>query len=85
MAKAQTRHSVSVRGLTYQRIRNHVNGGSISGFVEEILRQKLGAPDDEDRRKFDEAMKAREKKAEAKKAEDSNDFDKAYTSPLKLF
>ena len=95
MAKTQTRRSVSVRGLTYQRVRNHVSGGSISGFVEEVIQQRLGEPDDEDHRKFGEAMKAREKKSEAPKtkapeatvpeAEEPSEFDKIYTSPLKLF
>lgn len=68
----QTRRSVSVKGLTYQRIKKFVEQSrstTVSGFVEALLAEKLGEPDEEERRKFGEAMKAREKRAEATKAE----------------
>ena len=89
MARArQTRRSVSVKGLTYQRLKKHVGeDGSVSGFVEKLLANRLGEPDDEDRQKFGEAMEAREKKSEAVKADDdSNDeFNASYTPPILLF
>ena len=39
MAKKQTRRSVSIRGATYERIRNHcqVTGVSMSEFVEDQI------------------------------------------------
>lgn len=49
MAKRQTRRSVSVKGLTYQRMKDYcdVEGKSVSGYLEEIIKSKLdeaGAP-----------------------------------------
>jgi len=88
MARArQTRRSVSVKGLTYQRLKKHVGeDGSVSGFIETLLAEKLGEPDDEDRQKFGEAMEAREKKSEAVKADDPNDeFNASYITPIKFF
>lgn len=86
MARQQTRRSVSVRGLTYQRLKKHVDvhGGSVSGFVEDLLREKLGEPDEEDRRKFGEAMKARQKETEAVKALDADDFNATYVPPIQF-
>jgi hypothetical protein len=56
MTRQQTRRSVSVKGLTYQRIEAYVatTGGTISGFVEDTIVSNLGSPTEEDRRKFDE-------------------------------
>lgn len=75
MAAKQTRRSISIKGLTYQRIQKFVaaNGGTISGFVEDTIQENMGEPTDEDRKKFGEAMKEREKETEAKKAEETDE------------
>lgn len=51
MAKKQTRRAVSVKGLTYQRTKNHCekHGLTVSGFVEEAINKKLdelGVPEE---------------------------------------
>jgi hypothetical protein len=45
MAKRQTRRAISVKGLTYQRIKKHCDaeGISVSGFVEDLVTAKLDA------------------------------------------
>ncbi len=45
MAKRQTRRSISVKGITYQRLKDYCDteGKSVSGFLEEIIAQKLDA------------------------------------------
>ena len=45
MAREQTRRSISVKGLTYQRTKDYcdANGQSVSGFLEDILAEKLDA------------------------------------------
>ena len=45
MAKQQTRRSISVKGITYQRLKDYCDGQrqSVSGFLEEIIAQKLDA------------------------------------------
>jgi hypothetical protein len=45
MAKRQTRRALSVKGLTYQRVKKHCDakGISVSGFVEEIVNARLDA------------------------------------------
>ncbi len=45
MAKRQTRRSISVKGLTYQRLKNfcEVQGLSVSGYLEDIIAAKLDA------------------------------------------
>ena len=65
MSSKQTRRSVSVKGTTHQRIKDHLKGGSVAGFVEKLIEEKLGAPTDEERRKFGEWLEAREKGPEA--------------------
>lgn len=92
MAPRHTRRSVSVKGTTYQRVKNHVKerGGSISGFLEDLIREKLGEPTDEERRKFGEAMKVRQKKAQearatSKPGDEADEFHATYTPPIKLF
>ena len=46
MAKKQTRRSVSIRGATYERIRNHCKlaGVSMSEFVEEQIASFFSNP-----------------------------------------
>lgn len=44
-----TRRSVSVKGLTYQRLKDHCDekGSSVSSFLEDVIKAKLdeaGAP-----------------------------------------
>lgn len=89
MSRSQTRRSVSVKGATYTRIKTYVaeHGGSISGFLEDLLLDKLGPPDDEDHRKFGEAQEKRQKESEARKAEatSDDDFDEKYIPPLQFF
>lgn len=43
MAKRQTRRSISVKGLTYQRLKNYCEeqGLSVSGYLEEIIANRL--------------------------------------------
>ena len=45
MAKRQTRRSISVKGITYQRLKNYceVEGLSVSGYLEDIIANKLDA------------------------------------------
>lgn len=45
MAKRQTRRSISVKGITYQRLKNYcqAHGVSVSGYLEEIIAEKLDA------------------------------------------
>jgi len=45
MAKRQTRRSISVKGITYQRLKDHCDtaGVSVSGYLEEIIAEKLDA------------------------------------------
>ncbi|NVB38077.1 hypothetical protein G6O69_09560 [Pseudenhygromyxa sp. WMMC2535] len=45
MAKRQTRRSISVKGITYQRLKDYcdANGFSVSGYLEEIIAEKLDA------------------------------------------
>lgn len=45
MAKRQTRRSISVKGITYQRLKDYcdANGCSVSGYLEEIIAEKLDA------------------------------------------
>ncbi len=45
MAKRQTRRSISVKGITYQRLTDYceVRGVSVSGYLEEIIAEKLDA------------------------------------------
>jgi len=53
MARRQTRRSISVKGLTYQRLKSFCESQtpplSLSGFVEELVIKKLdelGAPEE---------------------------------------
>lgn len=51
MAKRQTRRAISVKGLTYQRVKKYCeeNDESISGFVEKVVKERLdqlGWPDE---------------------------------------
>jgi hypothetical protein len=45
MAKRQTRRSISVKGLTYQRLKNfcETQNLSVSGYLEDIIGQRLDA------------------------------------------
>lgn len=45
MAKKQNRRSISVRGLTYQRMKNHcdVTGVAISNYLERLIEHDLNA------------------------------------------
>jgi hypothetical protein len=45
MTKRQTRRSISVKGLTYQRLKDHCDkeGRSVSGFLEDIIAENLDA------------------------------------------
>ena len=49
MAKRQTRRSVSIKGLTYQRLKDWCdeNGRSVSGYLEDLIAADMtaeGAP-----------------------------------------
>jgi hypothetical protein len=45
MAKRQTRRSISVKGITYQRLKDFCDatGCSVSGYLEDIIAEKLDA------------------------------------------
>jgi hypothetical protein len=45
MAKRLTRRSISVKGITYQRLKDFCdnNGLSVSGYLEEIIAERLDA------------------------------------------
>ena len=45
MGKKQTRRAISVKGLTYQRLKDYCDGTgqSVSGYLEEIIAEKLDA------------------------------------------
>ncbi len=45
MAKRQTRRSISVKGITYQRLKDYCDGQgkSVSGYLEELIATKLDA------------------------------------------
>jgi hypothetical protein len=45
MAKRQTRRSISVKGITYQRLKDFcdTNSLSVSGYLEEIIAERLDA------------------------------------------
>lgn len=68
MAKRQTRRSISVKGLTYKRVKAHVatlpepppgeRPNSISGFVEQLIEKALGPVTPEERQKFGEDEEA---------------------------
>ena len=45
MAKRQTRRSISIKGLTYQRLKDFCESQdrSVSGYLEEIIAERLDA------------------------------------------
>jgi len=45
MAKRQTRRSISVKGITYQRLKNYCEDQnmSVSGYLESIIAERLDA------------------------------------------
>lgn len=45
MAKRQTRRSISVKGITYQRLKDFCDNNqlSVSGYLEEIIAERLDA------------------------------------------
>ena len=45
MARSQTRRSISVKGLTYQRLKDYCDAHdkSVSGYLEEIIAARLDA------------------------------------------
>jgi hypothetical protein len=45
MAKRQTRRSISVKGITYQRLKDYcdTNELSVSGWLEDLIAERLDA------------------------------------------
>lgn len=45
MGKRQTRRSISIKGLTYQRLKDYCDkeGRSVSGVIEDIVAERLDA------------------------------------------
>lgn len=43
MAKRQTRRSISIKGTSYQRVKDHCadTGQSISGYLEALITEKM--------------------------------------------
>jgi len=81
--KGTSRCSISVKGVTYDRVKAFVeeHGGSISNFCEEIVEAKIGPATDEDRKKFDESEQERIKKTK----EEDDDGMKDYIPPIQFF
>jgi hypothetical protein len=80
--KGTSRCSISVKGLTYERIKDYLGeDGSISNFCEEVIAAKLGPATEEDRKKFDEAE---QKRIEKQEAEDAGEMD-GYVPPIQFF
>lgn len=85
-----TRRAFSVKGLTYDRLHKWAeeNGGvkkaSISGFIENLIEEKLGAPTPENFKKLDEENQKRIEEKERKKVlAESLDMD-GYVPPILL-
>jgi hypothetical protein len=85
-----SRRAFSIRGITYERLHewSKQNGGvkvaSISGFVENLIEEKLGPPTPEDFKKLDEETQKRIEDKERKKAlAGSLDMD-GYVPPILL-
>ena len=87
MAIRQTRRSISVKGITYQRLKDHVakTGDSVSGYIEALIEEKLGPPTAEDRKKFGEARETSEKGSKAEEADEEPNVLKNYIRPGTLF
>jgi len=85
MAKTGTRRSISIKGITYQRLKDYCEalGISVSGYVEDLVGERLGPVTDEDRRKFDEAIGARHGKEEPQETE--HDELANYVPPIQFF
>lgn len=83
MPRKQTRKSISVKGLTYQRLSKYCDqtGQTRSGFVENLLEEVLGAPTDEECQKFGGAQETGDKGDTATKAEQENPHDAQETTP----
>ena len=79
--------SISVRGTTYQRIQLYVeeHGGTVANFLEQLIVENLGGFTEEDRRKFGEDLKRREKETVAEKAAEEEDAFSGYIRPTTLF
>jgi len=81
--KGTSRCSISVKGITYDRIKVYVeeHGDSISNFCETVIAEKLGPPTADDSKKFDESEQERIKK---QKEEERNGMDD-YIPPIQFF
>jgi len=81
----QTRRSVSVKGLTYQRLQDYCEsqGKPVSGFLEELVFERLGKPTEEDRQKFGVSQETRDKASTAPKRakEQSHESQEDQTIP----
>lgn len=81
----QTRRSISVKGLTYQRLQKYLGGKSLSGFVEGIVVEKLGEQSAEDRQELGESVKAGEKGTPAQKAKEPDEQDNDFPPAIRIF
>jgi hypothetical protein len=81
--KGTSRCSISVKGVTYDRIKAYVeeHGESISNFCELVIEEKLGPPTAADSKKFDEA---KQKRIKEQKAIEDDDM-KGYIPPIQFF
>ena len=45
MGKRQTRRTISLKGLTYQRLKDYCDaeGHSVSGYLEDMIKERLDA------------------------------------------
>jgi hypothetical protein len=89
------RRSISIRGLTYQRLKTYceAQGISLSGYIESVVCEKIGPATAEDLRKFDEDSTIRQEKKLETETEpepkpgsqepDSDDLD-SYVPPIQL-
>jgi hypothetical protein len=73
MSSKRKRRAFSVKGITYQRVSDHISEAkegnpkaSVSGFVEDAIRARLGDPTPEEIQKFDEESQKRIEEEKAK-------------------
>lgn len=77
------RRSISLKPRTYRRIQIYLEqrGGSASSFLEELIESKIGAPTEQERRKFDEETATRHARTQESDAQDEL---AGYVSPRLL-
>jgi hypothetical protein len=64
--KGTTRKALSVKSTTYDRIKFYVDqhGGSVSGVLEDAIKEKIGLPTEKQRQEFEAALQLRKEETE---------------------